>query len=255
MVVFALLTPGSGAWVIVIALVLAGLGMGTAMPSTSSVMANEVKVSEFGVMSAAQLLAMQVGEVAGIQVLETVQQSLARRRGLSHAHPGLPCCQRFTRPLSLARASAAFGLVAATFIRSIPRLRTRRVERLPVVCRPMSVEVMAGSESYSHAGSSSGVLVLHGFTGNPASMRSIAENAAAAGYSVSLPRLPGHGTSVEDMMTTTWADWSKAAEAAYDELALTCSRIAVVGLSMGGGLAAYIGEVRPTVGIVFIILS
>jgi hypothetical protein len=63
-------------------------GFIVAMPSSSSVMANEVKVSEFGVMSAAQLLAMQVGEVAGIQVLETVQQSIARRRGLSHAHAG-----------------------------------------------------------------------------------------------------------------------------------------------------------------------
>ena len=71
---------------VAIALALSGLGMGVALPSSSSVMANEVKVSEFGVMSAAQLLAMQVGEVAGIQVLETVQQSIARRRGLSHAH-------------------------------------------------------------------------------------------------------------------------------------------------------------------------
>jgi carboxylesterase len=49
------------------------------------------------------------------------------------------------------------------------------------------------------------------------------------------------------MMTTTWADWTKTAEQAYDELAERCERVAVVGLSMGGGLAAYLAEERPTV--------
>lgn len=78
-------------------------------------------------------------------------------------------------------------------------------------------------------------------------MRPIAERIASAGYSVELPRLPGHGTTVDDMMTTTWADWSKAAEDAYDELAGRSERVAVVGLSMGGGLAAYVAEVRPSV--------
>jgi carboxylesterase len=64
--------------------------------------------------------------------------------------------------------------------------------------------------------------------------------------------LPGHGTSVEDMMTTSWADWSSAALAAYDELALRSSKVAVVGLSMGGGLTAYIGERRDPAALVFI---
>jgi carboxylesterase len=111
----------------------------------------------------------------------------------------------------------------------------------------MTVDVLPGAEAFSHLGSSSGVLVLHGFTGNPTSMRPIAERAAAAGYTVELPRLPGHGTTVEDMMTTTWADWSKTAELAYDELSERCTRVAVVGLSMGGGLATYLAEERPTV--------
>jgi carboxylesterase len=117
----------------------------------------------------------------------------------------------------------------------------------------MTIEVMAGSESFSHQGGPSGVLVLHGFTGNPASLRSIAERCAQAGYSVELPRLPGHGTSVEDMATTTWADWSRTAEETYDALAERCDQVAVVGLSMGGGLAAFVAENRPGVaGCVFI---
>jgi carboxylesterase len=117
----------------------------------------------------------------------------------------------------------------------------------------MNVDIMPGCEPLSFAGSDRGVLVLHGFTGNPSSMRSLAERAAAAGYTVELPRLPGHGTTVEDMMTTTWDDWSGAALAAYDELAERCERVAIVGLSMGGGLTAFIAEQRPFVaGCVFI---
>lgn len=117
----------------------------------------------------------------------------------------------------------------------------------------MTTEVMAGSESFSHQEGPSGVLVLHGFTGNPASLRSIADRCAQAGYSVELPRLPGHGTSVEDMATTTWADWSRTAEETYDALAERCDQVAVVGLSMGGGLAAFVAENRPGVaGCVFI---
>ena len=126
MFVFALLSPSSGAWVVAIALGLSGLGMGVAMPSTSSVMANEVKPTEFGVMSAAQILAMQVGEVAGIQVLETVQQALARRRGLLHAPPGPAVLVTFHLPFVIGGCVAAIGLVAALFITSIPRERRHR---------------------------------------------------------------------------------------------------------------------------------
>jgi carboxylesterase len=117
----------------------------------------------------------------------------------------------------------------------------------------MTTDVTVGSESFSHEGGPSGVLVLHGFTGSPASMRSIAELCAQAGYSVELPRLPGHGTSVEDMLTTTWSDWSSTAEAAYDALVARCDRVALVGLSMGGGLVAYVAENHSNVaGCVFI---
>jgi multidrug resistance protein len=120
---FALLQPSSGEWLVAIALALSGLGMGVAMPSTSSVMANEVKVSEFGVMSAAQLLAMQVGEVAGIQVLETVQQSIARRHHALHSHPGAAVLDTFHISFVIGACVAAVGFVAAWFIHSIPRER------------------------------------------------------------------------------------------------------------------------------------
>ena len=126
---FALLSPSSGVWMVALALALSGLGMGVAMPSSSSVMANEVKLSEFGVMSAAQLLAMQVGEVAGIQVLETVQQALVRRRGLTHASPGPALLDTFRLPFLIGLGVALCGFVAANWVRSIERVRPSRSAR------------------------------------------------------------------------------------------------------------------------------
>ncbi len=111
----------------------------------------------------------------------------------------------------------------------------------------MTTNIMPGCEPFSASGGRDGVLVLHGFTGNPQSMRPLAEAIANAGYTVELPRLPGHGTTVEDMMTTGWSDWSGAADAAYRELASRCDRVAVVGLSMGGGLTAFVAEEHPDV--------
>ncbi len=130
MALFALLQPTSGAWLVAIALALSGLGMGVAMPSTSSVMASEVKVSEFGVMSAAQLLAMQVGEVAGIEVLETIQQSAARSRGLAHAAAGPALLSTFRTPFVLAAAVSALAVATAGFLRSVPRPRRGARNRL-----------------------------------------------------------------------------------------------------------------------------
>jgi len=111
----------------------------------------------------------------------------------------------------------------------------------------MTTNIMPGCEPFSASGGRDGVLVLHGFTGNPQSMRPLAEAIANAGYTVELPRLPGHGTTVEDMMTTNWSDWSSASDAAYRELATRCDRVAVVGLSMGGGLTAFVAEEHPDV--------
>ena len=69
-------------------------------------------------------------------------------------------------------------------------------------------QVLPGAEPLSHAAGPVGVLVIHGFTGSPQSMRPIANACIAAGHTVEMPRLPGHGTTVDDMLTTDWDDWS-----------------------------------------------
>lgn len=97
-----------------------------------------------------------------------------------------------------------------------------------------------------------GVLVLHGFTGSPQSMRPLALRFAEAGHSVELPLLPGHGTKVEDMLPTRFDDWYGVAAAKYAELDARCERVVVVGLSMGGTLATALAVEHDPAGMVVI---
>jgi carboxylesterase len=107
--------------------------------------------------------------------------------------------------------------------------------------------VIPGAEPAWFEGGSVGALVLHGFTGNPGSMRALAERLADAGFTVDLPLLPGHGTTVEDMIPTGWTDWLAHAEARYAALAQRCEQVVVVGLSMGGALTAWLGSEHPEI--------
>jgi len=112
----------------------------------------------------------------------------------------------------------------------------------------MTAALIPGADAWSHTGDTSvGVLVIHGFTGNPGSMRGLAEACAAAGLHVEMPRLPGHGTTLDDMMTTAWADWAGEAEAAYQRLAGRVNTVVVAGLSMGGALTLRVGADHPEV--------
>lgn len=112
----------------------------------------------------------------------------------------------------------------------------------------MPAPTIPGAEPFSHKGDGDvGALVLHGFTGNPGSMRELANACAAAGFHVELPQLAGHGTAVEDMIPTRWSDWTASVESAYSALSARASRIVVLGLSMGGSLTLWTGMQHPEV--------
>lgn len=102
----------------------------------------------------------------------------------------------------------------------------------PALVAPMSVS----ARPELTGGRRVGVLVQHGFTGNPFSMRPWAEDLAARGYAVEMPLLPGHGTRWQDLNRVTWADWVATVEGAYDKLAAENDAVVAVGLSMGGAL-------------------
>lgn len=101
------------------------------------------------------------------------------------------------------------------------------------------MSVMPGAEPFGFegAGSETGVLLVHGFTGCPQSLRPWGEHLAGQGYTVLCPRLPGHGTSVKDLASTTWRDWAGEAEMSLVGLGERCSSVFVAGLSMGGAIA------------------
>jgi MFS family permease len=121
MVIFATLGASSAVIVVVVALALSGLGMGVCQPATSSTMANEIAESEYGVMSAASLLAAQVGEVAGIQLVLTIQESIAKSSGLGNVHHSTALLHSFSVPFWIGTGVAALAVVCALFIRPLPR--------------------------------------------------------------------------------------------------------------------------------------
>jgi len=107
------------------------------------------------------------------------------------------------------------------------------------------VSVRPGAEPYAFDGDDVGVLLCHGFTSNPASLRPWAEAVAGAGHTVRLPRLPGHGTTWREMGRTTWADWYAELDAAFGQLRARSRVVVVGGLSMGGGLALRLAQQHP----------
>jgi carboxylesterase len=99
------------------------------------------------------------------------------------------------------------------------------------------VPVLPGAEPFRHEGGEAGVLLCHGFTGSPQSLRPWAEHLAGRGLSVSLPLLPGHGTRWEDMQLTGWQDWYAEVDRELRLLGERCEKVFVAGLSMGAALA------------------
>lgn len=107
-----------------------------------------------------------------------------------------------------------------------------------------TVTVQPGAEPFSADGGPVGVLVLHGFTGSPRTVRPWAEHLAAAGLTVRAPRLPGHGTTWRDLATTGSRDWYATADQAFTELSGRCEQVFITGISMGACLAFRLAETQ-----------
>ncbi len=108
-----------------------------------------------------------------------------------------------------------------------------------------SPSVVPGAEPFAHDAGRVGVLLSHGFTGSPASMVGWGRDLADRGYTVRVPRLPGHGTTWQEMNRNTWRDWYGALDHELDALRERCDAVVVAGLSMGGCLALRLAEQRP----------
>lgn len=112
MVVFSGLSASSGAFPVVLALALSGAGMGISSPSLTATVANEVDEERLGVASAALQLVNQVGLVAGIQLMSTVQQSRLDASGLSGS---------FRDAFRVGAAVCVLAVVCSAFVRRSTR--------------------------------------------------------------------------------------------------------------------------------------
>jgi carboxylesterase len=134
----------------------------------------------------------------------------------------------------------------------MPRRTSRSAHReragggLSASQKEAAVALVAGAEPFHQDGGPVGVLLCHGFTGNPCSLRPWAEYLAQNGLTVSLPLLPGHGTRWQDMQVTSWDDWYAALDRAFRDLSGRCEQVFVTGLSMGGALALRLAELHGT---------
>lgn len=105
--------------------------------------------------------------------------------------------------------------------------------------------VLDGAQPFDGGQGPVGVLLIHGFTGSPASMRPWAEHLVAAGMRVKAPRLPGHGTRWQDLNVTRWPDWYAEAQRGFRALQGECDRVFAGGLSVGGALTLRLAEQEP----------
>ena len=92
----------------------------------------------------------------------------------------------------------------------------------------------------SGSNQSVGIILVHGFTGTPASMRPWAHYLNERGYTVSVPLMPGHGTTWHDLNKVTWEQWPARLQSDIDRMKKKCAKIFICALSMGGGNSLYV---------------
>ena len=94
--------------------------------------------------------------------------------------------------------------------------------------------IQGGQPFFMNSGGSSGVLLIHGFTGLPAELFLLGNALNQQNFTVLCPRLAGHGVDENNLMRTTKDDWFNSVLDAFFILRGVCDEIFVVGHSMGG---------------------
>jgi carboxylesterase len=114
----------------------------------------------------------------------------------------------------------------------------------PFLYEPSGGESAAGTAPVGRP--PAGVVLCHGFTGSPQSLRPWGEFLRDAGFTAACPRLPGHGTRWQDMNRTRWEDWYGELERTFDEMLgrMGGEPVFAMGLSMGGTLVTRLAEER-----------
>jgi carboxylesterase len=105
--------------------------------------------------------------------------------------------------------------------------------------------VVPGRQAFELGDGPVGIVMVHGFSGSPASMRPMGEWFAEQGLAVEAIRLPGHGTDLEDLRGRVYTEWIEEAATALSRMRERRRTVIVVGQSMGGALAVHLAATRP----------
>jgi carboxylesterase len=133
------------------------------------------------------------------------------------------------------------GALGAALAGAVWRLNAAgRAERAYTIRRaPGADGIVPGAEGYTLPGTNGrALLLLHGSGDTPQTLRYLAERLQKAGFTVRVPLLPGHGRGLRDFARATAADYVRSVREELDELRRRFDWIGLVGLSMGGALAA-----------------
>lgn len=107
------------------------------------------------------------------------------------------------------------------------------------------IQVLEGCEDFAFGEGPVGALLVHGFTGSPQGLRGLGEYLAERGIAVAAPRLPGHGTTWQDLNTKTAKDWTETVETSFDHLRSQTEETFIVALSFGAALSLDLAARRP----------
>ena len=132
-------------------------------------------------------------------------------------------------------------LVAMSVAAGLLRLRAaRRAERAYADRRPPNVDgVVPGAEGFTLEGRTGrALLMLHGFGDTPQTLRYLGGRLHAEGFTVHAPLLPGHGRGLRDFASASAEDYADTARRELASLRERAPWVGVVGLSMGGAIAA-----------------
>ncbi len=94
-----------------------------------------------------------------------------------------------------------------------------------------------GAPRLMRKGRAAGVVLLHDWLAAPGGLAELADYLAGRGFSVAVPRLPGHGTVAEDLKKRTCGEWLTTAAEAVAWLRIRTSRVAVAGVGRAAALA------------------
>ena len=140
-------------------------------------------------------------------------------------------------------------LVVAALVALVRVAVARGAERTYARRRPPGADgVVPGAEGFSLEGTNGrALLLLHGSGDTPQTLRYLGARLHAAGYSVSVPLLPGHGRGLREFAGASAEDYARAARSALDALCARSEWVGVIGLSMGGAIAARLAAERHEV--------